>query len=665
MAKAVRRNDGRHAALVAMAVAVLAIAANRVTELVAAFVHFLRSDDTASFWCAATSWTDGVGFDGHCAPEVPVKWEELGGSTSLALAAALFVLLVWVATSAPAATPTCSATTSVAGAAPSLSRVLAVHGTWLALHSWLDEAYADYFVPRWLCTWSWRGTAVYAALRLVEGVRHAGGFGRSPALPVVFAGMASLLYWTNFAFFGVSQNDVVGMVLHAISLVYVALALALDERHRPRYRSRAASCVAGLVAAALPPLVIDMYGVVYDYRDLYAAFVVHANITQLYSTFIMTGTACTACTLCVLTYGVHPPRPAGRAGRRGAQVALLVVLAATPGALILANPERRYHERNCPGAPVPLAAYNASTAQFDVDAGAWAALAGDLRAPVYVHAIVSADPAALAVELGYLEQHLLRHDLRGSCVGKLALPARYGAGAGTTLWAWAIALRRVASDFHLGIISPHWWEQHPGTLLILLAELDDDNGAATAAAVVAAAYAPSVTLHLPQLPEDRAAATRLLEFLERAAAVAAARQPILCRLRAPLAAPLAIDSDAAVVLAGHDEPSPTQRLGHVALVATETSDHAPATALQDLLAQHPNDGQRWQGMGAPIGAFALGVDRMDLSRGVFRTADTFLPWTQQHFAGRLAPASSLWDADAWLQPDEVREDLVCFLRQST
>ena len=64
-----------HAAHV-LAAAAVAVRAQRVWVKLGEAARFARTPEAAQFWCAATSTTDAIGFDGLCAPTMPIKWEE-------------------------------------------------------------------------------------------------------------------------------------------------------------------------------------------------------------------------------------------------------------------------------------------------------------------------------------------------------------------------------------------------------------------------------------------------------------------------------------------------------------------------------------------------------------------------------------------------------------
>ena len=649
-------------AYVPVALVALAVSAQRAAERVSRFARFLSSGVTDAFWCAATSATDAIGFDGVCAPFIPVKWEEHSVNAALSAAAVLLLLATWTAAAPAVAAPVPARLP--ASHARRWAQV-ALHGGWLAVHAALDRAYEHYWVPQWLCTWSWWSTAVYAAARLVEAVRHAGSFGRDPGLRVVYGAAAGFLLCTNFVFFCVPQEDLANVLLHAISPAYLVLAALLDERRRLAKQARRALLATAAAAGAVPPLLIALYGHVFDYRDLYAPFVGGAPVTPWYTSLVPILSGSFACLFCLWLYG------GTRGARRWGELALLVSAAAiVPAALLVADPDRHYHVRNCPPAPVPIARYDDATAHWAVDRGAWDRLAGELRTPVYVHAIVTAadnasEAAAVDAEIAHLERQLLRQDLRAPCVGHLRLP-RDNDGGGHTLWAWAVALRKTAPELHTRFISDDWRVQQRGTLLILLAR--GVVAASAPAALAATAYAPSVTLHVPRAPDDAPSVAAVLEQLERAVAAWDYR-----RIQRGL--PLTIEGERAVIVSASGQAA-SPRLGRIALVATqharvnhvarttgEPSFHAPDVLLT-VLEQHTDLAQRWQALGAPVGLYALGLDYLEVEPAknapVFDARDSNSPWAKQHFAGGLAPAQARQDG-RWLTPDEVLDDLASFL----
>ena len=670
-----------HAAHV-LAAAALAVRVQRVWVKLGEAARFARTPEAAQFWCAATSTTDAIGFDGLCAPTMPIKWEEITVNSVLSLTATLLLVAAWAASAARYAERKASATS------PRPSRSVwtpaLLHGGWLVLHSALDDTTAAYFGVHWACAWSWWATAVYAAARLAEAAWHRGGYGAPAlpsglaALPALFAGTAGLLLSTNVAFFCINQDDPVNVGLHAISIAYMAAAIALDERHRPRLVAHRAHAGTAVLASVLPAVVLNVYCVFFEPRDLYAPFLeletAPVRMTPWYPTFVHHYASALACVLCLWLYA-EPGR------RRGAWhlLLLLALTSVVPGALVLADPERHYLAHNCPRPPVPLARYNASSAQFHVDRRAWDQLAGDLRTPVYVHAIVSADPAAVAAELAHLEAHVVRRELRPSCLGRsLRLPADADADGGRTLWAWAIALRRTTRALQLRVISDDWRLQQRGTLLVLLAATSGPVGPASSpAALAATAYAPSVTLHLPRDPRDGPSVAAILDHLEGAAQWRSRGDGSggKCRRRlADAGPPLKVDSMAARIPAYYESAAPESRLGRVALVATAHADvdttasapvfHAPGTMMA-ILHHDPALWQRWQALNAEVGLYALGLEhvqaRLADGHSPFVANDVLAPWAMQHIAGWLAPARAR-DTGQWLQPDELFDDLQCFLR---
>jgi len=667
----------------ATAVVALAVGVERLLERVADIAHIWRTGEgsrisTDALWCALTSLTHAVGFDGLCAPGVPAKWEEIVVVAVVCTVAVVLLLAAWAALSR-------GWPDAERGAPPELGtltflRPALLHGGWLVLFAYVDRASDAYFTAHWLCSWSWWGTGVFAFARLVEAARYAGGYRAAAAVPPVLALYASatgFLLATNIAFFCVTQLHALAIFLHSVSVVYMAAAYVLDERHRPPLQ-RAALQHAALVAGAVPLYIYIVYAHLFDYRDMYASFTESENVTDWYPLLVIHAACSFATTIVLSGYaadapacaGWHPRALAAAANHHVPRLAALAIVAvAVVAAMVAYDPEHMYHARNCPAAAVPLATYNSTAGgHFAADRAAWHTLVGDLQEPIYMHAIAAADPSIVAVELEQLEQHLLHPKLRALCRGRLQVPAE--AADGRHVWAWALSLRRASSTFQTRIISPYRNDYRSGSMLLLVGAAP--RGMLHAPSVAAlTAYADSVTVHVPGVPSDTAVAAHTLSFLERAAAArerwanTRACEPMLATLERPLDLPSA---PASVKQLGSGA-RPT--LGRVALVASTVRDQQStyhlASAVAPAVAEDAGLRQRWEVLDANVGLYSWGgsddFDLATLGLRAFETADPAVPWVAQHVAGPLA-AARLRETGRWASADAVLDDLSCFWEQS-
>ena len=487
----------------AATIVALAVAGARLVERLGDLARFFATGHgwyttSTDFWCALMSPTHSIGASGTCAPHVPVKWEEQGLALVYIWAATVLVSLTWhflvsadkqrqAEKQQPAPPP---------GARSLLP--LGLHGGWLVLHAYLDRTYVRYFLEWWLCTWCWWGTAVYAAVRLVEADRHAGEFAassnRGPAAAgIVYACELSRMFWAFGAYYTVEHHDTTSLVLHIIPSAYMVLAAVLDERRRPRMHRAIALYRGAGTAAALACAIICFYGWIYDCRDLYSIFFREdVAITDNWPTLEGVWSTSMAALIYLWLYGddgiqvSHGPA-AGQVRRRVAQLAaLLAVFALVPAMIHWWPPERFYNIGACPAPPVPIALPAPNAA-------AWQALAADLSKPVYVHGVVATDYDALLAELAALDRVLWRTKLRATCRGRWYPMQPTASAGGAQTWAWVVSLRRVSDDVRASLISDDRKVRRRGSLLLLI-HLAPPTVKVAPDAVALASYVPSLTI---------------------------------------------------------------------------------------------------------------------------------------------------------------------------
>jgi hypothetical protein len=521
---------------------------------VAASVHRLvaSTPDPSPYLAALLSPYMSIGRDGKRARAMPVKWEDVLYSVLLASLAWLLQAVAVTVLRRGEGAPPPAAPPATGAPVPRTRMALLLHAIWLATQAALEVWDRSHFSAKWLCTWSWWATGLYAVLALATA-NHAHAPAALPVVAVQLPCTLGLIFWTHISYLRALHLEWDEAALHVAPLLYLALAVVLDRPPTPP--APAAARRAALLAALGPIVVVASYAFVFDYRELYSAFFELFGVSSWWPSLEMALMSATAGVLARALYG--PPAPL----RARLWPVLVIALAgfAPSLAVMWLQPVRFHHLRNCPPAPMLLARVT-DHGLMDLTPAGVALLAGpDLVPPLYVHAIVGSrndgptPPSGRLLADRYLQELVLAPPLVSLCPAPVVVPAP------GELWLRIIPVPLTSRDFRDRVLSVNQLASRTGTLLLLYAD-----GVASTEAATAVALAPSVVVHLDGTL-DATAARRLGALTAAAQAHAARPACAAARLYNP-ATVLNPDPHAHPSLNEAMLPSPSSTLGRLVLV---------------------------------------------------------------------------------------------------
>ena len=525
LARVVARGHTRHAeagastaqALVAWAPAVgvlaLAFLVGRVAVTVASF---------APYWRAFWSFTLAMSHHEKVGAVFPLKWEDMLYCTVIALVNCALVLCAVLAI---AATTKAAAPTGAKHNAASPTRspfALGLHVAYLAAQAYMELAHKEQLHAVFLCTWSWWSTSLFAIASLLT----AGNVNAPERFPLTAATLISsigLSVWTHVSYLRILPTYPVQNVLHFMPFAYYVLAIALDDRRRPPLSLRTATVVTH-VAGVVPILILLWYGQIYDYRDIYSGFFEMYGVSSWWPSLETTLMSATAIIAGHLLYGYASPAVRSRRQRLRNLAIIVIAASALPTAILVVQPVRLHHMRNCPPPALNLAYVDKATGALTINATSAARLRADTFAPLYVHTVLSPAYRDRAVAESYLAHMLISPVLEPLCP-PITVPPTAG-----EIWVRAVPLPFTHWAFRSRVISLDYNESRVGTIFIVYADGDAagaGNAAAHAmfekAAVALLAVSPSTVYHIHDAPTPGTASAELAAFAAYATAAAAAR----------------------------------------------------------------------------------------------------------------------------------------------
>ena len=635
---AVRPATATADALVAWAPAVgvlaLAFMVGRIVVTVDSFAPYMRA-----FW----SLTLAMSYNEKVGAVFPLKWEDMLYCTVIALVNCTVVLVAVLAIAATTATPPPEdgKKRTAAGARTRSPFMLGLHVAYLAAQAYMELAHKEQLHALFLCTWSWWSTGLFAVASLVT----AGNVNAPERFPLTAATLISsigLSVWTHVSYLRILPTYHVQNLLHFMPFAYYTLSISLDDRRRPPLSLRTATVVTH-VAGVVPILILLWYGQIYDYRDIYSGFFEMYGVSSWWPSLETTLMSATTIIAGHLLYGYASPAVRSRRQRLRNLAIIVAAAAALPTAVVIVQPIRLHHMRNCPPPALNLAYVDRATGALTINATSAARLRAATLAPLYVHAVLSPAYRDRAIADSYLARMIVSPVLETICP-PVAVPPTAG-----EIWVRAVPLPFTHWAFRSRVISFDYNESRVGTILIVYADGDDDttsnggDGSSTGArraafekaAVALLAVSPSTVFHLHDAPPLGTGSAELATFAAYATA-AAARRTVDCASTGHCVSAVVPPEQFAAAMTmdavdhGLPEPAPAALppLGLATLAVTSTA------ALR--AAGPPYDGYNMtallDGSGAWPALFArLAMTEMGVERTTTAMVDGFLE-AQVHFA---------------------------------
>jgi hypothetical protein len=635
----------------AVGAAALAAAVARVASTMTSLAPYLQ---------AFFSWTLAMSHQEQVAAVFPLKWEDMVYCTVIALVNCTIVL---VAVLALAATTPTRPVPSVSVRTRRSLLAIALHTTYLGIQAYMETMYKEQLHAVYLCTWSWWSTTVYAVVCLLTAhdVNWPAPF---PLTAATLLASIGLSVWTHISYLRILPTYPIQNVLHALPFCYYILSLWLDDRRRPPLPLRTATVVTH-VTGVVPIAILYWYGQIYDYRDIYSGFFEMFGVSSWWPSLETTLMSATALLAGHLLYGYASASvPSGR--RRVLNLVIIFVTASVlPVVILIVQPVRLHHLRNCPPAPLNLLYRDVTRGgAIVVNATTAAQLRATVFAPVYAHAVLTGPGASRAVADAFLERTLISPVLAPLCPPTVVPPAVNGSA-----WVRVVPLPFAHAAFRSRVINPTYAFARAGTALLVYSDAGtEEDGAARAVARALLATLPSVVYHLAAVPDDDGLA-RFMALAADAAALRAACTPAGCAgtfdegaisnalaLEAPTSS-----SPAPVAVSTHDDathrdstvaggPPP---LGVAAVVVAEVGagvertwpDHNMTTYLHARLT--PADARRARTLFARLDLMELGAARADpallatwIQEGMqFARWQGMFPYALQQFPAYIPPTT--------------------------
>ena len=384
---------------------------------------------------------------------------------------------------------------AAAGVTPRTYRTLPallLHVAFLAFQAWMETFHKQQLWAQYLCTWSWWAAGAYAITCLVTA-NDVNAPSWLPLTAVAFPASMGLIVWTHVSYLRILPTYPVQNLLHIMPFLYYAAAIRIDDRYRPALSMRTVA-VASHVAGLVPMLSLFIYGQIFDYRDIYSSFFEMYGVSSWWPSLETTFMVTTAIVAGHVLYGYASTAVASWRRRLVNLVILVVAAAAIPLGVLVVQPVRLHHMRNCPPDPVNLAYLDKATGALTVNATTAAALRETVLAPLYVHAIAGPSVEARVLADSYLDRMIISPVLEPLCQAR-TVPSTPG-----EIWLRSIPLPFSHPSFRSRVISHNYAVSRVGTIFILYTDGVDSDAAATATAALLA-LAPSAVYYVDRAPD--------------------------------------------------------------------------------------------------------------------------------------------------------------------